>query len=171
MDRFPTTENTGASSYSLFRLFEKGSYQTIKQLLIADPSLATKSNMDGETVLFVAIAAQRPDIVSLGLDAGADPNHRDREGWTPLLHAASIPADCCTELLLAHPGTDQSIATPFGWSPLLIAITRRHWANARLLLRAGANVHQANADGLTPLGLAKQIEMPEELMQAIVQSG
>ena len=170
MDRFPP-DKAGASSYSLFRLLEAGSYQAIKQRLIADPSLVTQINRDGQTVLFLAITARRPDIVAIGLGAGANPNHRDREGWTPLLHSASIPTDCCTELLLAHPSTDRNATTPFGWSPLLIAITRQHWGAARLLLGAGANVRQANAVGLTPLDLATQMTMPEDLRQGIVQSG
>lgn len=157
------------SGHNLFGLIESGAFNTVKQHLAAEPSLATRCNQDGQTILFTAITVRRPDIVTAALAVGADPNHRDREGWTPLIHAASTLCDNCTSTLLAHPATQLNIATPFGWAPLLTAINRQHWSTVRLLLDAGADIHQANLAGLTPFKMAQM--MPAELRQAILHSG
>ncbi len=119
------------------------------------------------------------DFVKLLLDRGADPNRRIKErtevhqantslwlkedGATPLLRAALCGDLTVVKMLLAH-GADPMMATADGTSPLMVA-SGVGWAEGftferseeetfqlvRLLLDQGADVRQANKDGITAL--------------------
>ncbi|KAI9892909.1 MAG: hypothetical protein M1814_001068 [Vezdaea aestivalis] len=122
---------------------------------------------DGKTPLHVAIEqAVHPSynkLIHELLEAGADPNIRDKNGDFPLLqilyggydllpqhHRAALAlllrADNSVDVNVLPPGTQNM--------PLHLAIRRKDpWA-VGMLLRSGANITQPNGAGLTPLLLA-----------------
>jgi uncharacterized protein len=57
--------------------------------------------------LHSAVAAQHLEVITLLLDAGADPNSRQHGGFTPLLEAAQMGNADLVDLLLAH-GANQA---------------------------------------------------------------
>jgi ankyrin repeat protein len=59
------------------------------RMLQADPALARSTDPEGCTPLHAAAAALEEGGILWLLDHGADPNHRTRDGWTPLDLAAS----------------------------------------------------------------------------------
>ena len=59
------------------------------RMLEADPALARSTNLEGCTPLHAAACALHEGAISWLLDHGADPNHRARDGRTPLDLAAS----------------------------------------------------------------------------------
>ena len=103
-------------------------------------------------------AAEVSDVIRC-LEAGADPNERANEGWTPLHFAGS--AEAVTALLEA--GADPMARSLNGETPL-------HWATTNeavtALLQAGANLEARNENGLTPLHWATTSEAVTALLQA-----
>jgi ankyrin repeat protein len=49
--------------------------------------------VDEVPLLSMAAAANRPAVAKVLLAAGADPNRKDKFGWTPLRHARAIEHD------------------------------------------------------------------------------
>ncbi|CEJ93283.1 hypothetical protein VHEMI08882 [[Torrubiella] hemipterigena] len=112
---------------------------------------------DGKTPLRFAATAAQPDAMQLLLAAGADPNKRDYNGWTPLMHVCQYSRDINRIRLLLEAGANPN-ASSMTWisggsapiSPLLIVARFPDRAcnkseAMKLLLEAGADMrHEAN---------------------------
>ncbi|PXC06655.1 hypothetical protein C0043_18405, partial [Pseudomonas aeruginosa] len=85
------------------------------------------TNRYGGTALIPACERGHVEVVKTLLQAGVDPNHVNKLGWTGLLEA----------ILLSDGGP-------------------RHQEIVRLLIDAGADVNLADADGVSPLAHARQ---------------
>lgn len=92
----------------------------------ADPSLTST----GETALFAAISSDSLECVRLLLDAGADVNATDCDGWTCLFHLRS---EQVAQHLLEHGAgahiSDQCGGLPEDWERVPMAVRRmlREW--------------------------------------------
>ncbi|MDR1414611.1 MAG: ankyrin repeat domain-containing protein [Odoribacteraceae bacterium] len=97
-------------------------------------------NHDGETPLILACREQTPEtentIITL-LDAGANPNHKDRHGNTPLHHAAANPTGNIAKnntLQLLDYNADPAAVNNQGQTPLDIAVATSNEPLVKLLL-------------------------------------
>jgi ankyrin repeat protein len=84
-------------------------------------------------------AAWRGDEAAAGglLDAGARPDGRGDDGWTPLLCATAAGHVTVVQLILSR-GADPNARAPDGLTPLEAARLAEHPGAVRLLLKAGA---------------------------------
>lgn len=109
-----------------------------------DPSLINARNPDtGETALI--IVTKRRDItwVRFLLGKEADPSISDRQGTTPLMHAALLNfTDGAEELLNDKAPVDQ--ANRRGETALILAVQSKNVAMVRLLIKRGANPDKAD---------------------------
>ncbi|OZC03749.1 ankyrin repeat domain-containing protein [Rubricoccus marinus] len=97
--------------------------------------------------------------VRCALDAGADPNETDAEGWAPL-HAAINRSDAEAIRLLVDAGADLSVAGPYG-RPILhhaVIYADADAATIRLLVEAGADPATADDNGDTALHAAARFD-------------
>ncbi len=104
-------------------------------------------------MLFEAIRFDDVAKVRKFLERGANPNTRDRFGWT-LLHAAAGNGHLEVARLLLEHGADVNARSEDGGTPLHFAAFNGHPEVARLLLEHGAEVNAKDEDGATPLHYA-----------------
>ena len=122
-----------------------------------DPSFVNTRNPDtGETALI--IVTKRRDISWLRFLLGkdADPSIGDRQGVTPLMHAALINfTDGAEELLKDKAPVDQTNRR--GETALILAVQSKNVAMVRLLVKRGANPDKADhVAGMSARAYAKR---------------
>jgi hypothetical protein len=111
----------------------------------------------------VVIEYRPLETVEALLDAGADPDLANGEGWTPLMVAAYSP-DLVRLLLPRVKNTDA--ATKDGLTALMLAATNGHAESVRLLLERGASPNHVAADGTTALDRAAHSEPVRAILTA-----
>ncbi|OMO70415.1 Major sperm protein [Corchorus olitorius] len=140
----------------LVQLVMDGSMDKIRDVLErSDPSWNPADSLDsqGQTLLHIAIAQSRPDIVQLLLEFEPDVEFQSRSGSTPLEAAAGCGEELIVELLLAHKASAERSESS-SWGPIHLAAVGGHLEVLRLLLLKGANVNSLTKDGNTALHLA-----------------
>ncbi|MBS1145314.1 MAG: Ankyrin repeat (3 copies) [Proteobacteria bacterium] len=136
-----------------------------EQLLQAGASLDAPRNANGETVLYNAIGQSRFGLATALIRAGANIK-AGVDGTQPIHVASAMPMPSVQpdreqillvrELLLR--GAGANTPTRDGMTPLLFAVRRGNLAMIKLLLSFGADPGLAEAQGITPLHLARVVK-------------
>jgi hypothetical protein len=117
----------------------------------------------GDTVLHLAAAAYRLEVVERLIELGADVRARNRRGAEPLHYASdggpgaphwNPDAQAATITRLVAAGADPNAADKSGVAPLHRAVRTRCAAAVAALLAGGADASLKNANGSTPMALA-----------------
>ncbi|PKA66067.1 E3 ubiquitin-protein ligase KEG [Apostasia shenzhenica] len=143
-------------SVVLARMVEEGDMEKVREVLErSDPQWGAADSTDakGQSLLCLAIARGRADLVQLILEFGADVEGRGRTGRSPLEAAAGAGEALIAELLLAR-GASTERSPGSTWGPLHHAAARGYSELLRLLLLKGAAVDAPATDGRTALHLA-----------------
>jgi serine/threonine-protein kinase TNNI3K len=111
----------------------------------------------GRTNLHKAAFDGNAERVKELLKKGADPNARDKYGWTPLHKAASRCSVDVVKLLLERKPkrADPNIKNKYGTTPLHTAAYEGRVEVVELLLVYGADPTVKDKDRRTPLDLAR----------------
>jgi ankyrin repeat protein len=109
-----------------------------------DPALVnTRHPENGETALAIVTKRRDTNWLRFLTGKGADPSIADRQGVTPLMHAALLNyTDGAEALLEAKAPVDQSNRR--GETALILAVQSRHLAMVRLLVARGASADKAD---------------------------
>jgi ankyrin repeat protein len=113
----------------------------------------TKRDEKGRTVLMIAAANGRADLIPTILAKGADINEKDNDGWTALMYAMA-PGGSATAEALLRGGAAVDAEDHKGITPLMVAAYQGNTAVVRLLIQRGANVNARDKDNDTPLKYA-----------------
>jgi uncharacterized protein len=120
--------------------------------LFAHPAIAIdEANVAGETPLMMAALRGNLEWTARLAERGARIN---REGWSPLLYAASGAEPKVVAWLLEH-GADVESRAPNGTTPLMMAARYGAEASVDLLLGRGADTQRRNAQGLDAAAFAR----------------
>lgn len=106
----------------------------------------------GRSALQVALQPGRNALASALIAAGANVNHRDDRGHTPLIAAAAFSRrDIDLLKMLLNHGADPNYMATDGYSALLTAAANYSVAGIDLLLEHGADLNAVNEVSYTPL--------------------
>jgi len=159
-------------SHILSQLVSLGENDEVREALErSDPSWRIVDSTDprGQTLLHLAIAQGRPDLVQLLLEFEADTEATNRSGLTPLEAAASCNETLIVELLLARRAiTERAEMAAFG--PIHHAAGGGHVEVLRLLLLKGAKVDSLTKDGNTALHVAVE-ERRRDCVRLLLANG
>jgi ankyrin repeat protein len=140
----------------------------VRKTLHADRSLANAQDNGGATALMHAALLGGPDVMRLLLDAGADPNAKNRRNATALLWAVTDAG--AIRLLLEH-GADPNIRSIEGRTPLYLASTEPAGVDiVKMLLDKGADPNGKDLTGRTPL-MAAASAGNTEAMRLLIAKG
>jgi hypothetical protein len=178
----------------LFAAIERGDLVAVVALLAADPAAARQRHPSGPGPLLYALYQGQPaiartiagrtepdlaeaaaldltDRVAGALDAGADPDGRTADGFTPLHLAAFFGAPGSAALLIDRGADIDAVAdNPMRIQPLHAATAGRHREIALRLIAAGAQLDGRQQHGWTPL-LAAADHGDAELVEALLAAG
>lgn len=133
-----------------------------------DPTLINSRHPDtGETALAISTRRRDATWVRFLLSKGADPAIADRQGMTPLMHAALLNfTEGADELILRKAPVDQSNRR--GETPLILAVQSRNTAMVQLLMRRGANPDKADhAAGMSARDYARRDDRSGAMIAAL----
>ncbi|KAI8797969.1 ankyrin repeat protein [Biomphalaria glabrata] len=89
-------------------------------------------------------------LIPFIIEAGADLETTDSNGFTPLALCILNSQECCAKLLVSK-GANVEATDPNLNTPLILCALNRETGCARILLEAGADVNAVNIYGNTPL--------------------
>jgi ankyrin repeat protein len=143
-----TKAHASQPSEALAKAIEAQDVAQMKQLIAAGADV-NGSDKNRNTPLRMALFHGNKEMVRALLDHGADPNHRDPSGWTPIMMASDGEA---VDLLISH-GADPLAKTddgrgifqvsPFDTKPSKIEALIRHGVPFDLQTDGGSTLMQA----------------------------
>jgi len=152
-------------------------YDDMVQYLIYKGANVNLQDNDGKTALLWAASNSLPNAEILVAN-GADVNIAANDGMTPFLQATlgvssgKVTLEMCD--LLRKKGADINASltknSAMGWNALHYAVINGDVELVIYLIKYGANINKATADGSTPLYLA-EIAKQKEIMDILKKAG
>ena len=125
-------------------------------------AFAAPAYADATDDLFEAAGSGTASEVRAAVSAGADPNVKDGEGWTPLHWAAQHNDAPAVIVALVEAGGDPNAGGVFDLTPLHLAARWNPVVEVTAaLIEGGADPFSVAEDGLTPLSMAGINENPK----------
>ena len=112
--------------------------------------LAPAHTQRGATPLHKCAREGQLNVARALIEAGADVNAKEDDGWTPLHHCAQ-KGHLEVVRVLIEKGADVNAKEDDGRTPLHLSASKGHPEVARALIEKGADVNAKNDDGETPL--------------------
>jgi glyoxylase-like metal-dependent hydrolase (beta-lactamase superfamily II) len=143
-----------AGAQELMEAVKSGDLDKVRQIVERDPAVVNRPNPNGETILFSAVALNRPEIAAYIISKGADVNRLNNSHMAPLHLACrrGLPIEM-VRLLVEH-GADVNAVSKYQGRPLDMATERRVGPVIEYLTSKGAT--------LTPLEF-ETVELAEGL--------
>ena len=135
----------------------KGPQELVLQLIQAGANI--QEQYQSLTPLSLAISEGKTEIVKALVEAKADLQSPDGKGYIPLVYAVAKQHWHLVQYLVSV-GANPNIQLQ-GNSLLIVCLAHNQPQVALEVIKAGADVNKANADGVTPLYLAQQSNYTE----------
>ena len=141
----------------------QGDVAKVKEMLLADPSLAQSKDQNGVSVILKATYYGKRDVVNALLASGVELN---------IFEAAATGQTTRVETLIAEDPSLVSAYSPDGFTALSLAAFFGHAESVNTLLAAGAPVNAASRETmkLTPLASALAVER-NDIARTLIDHG
>jgi uncharacterized protein len=158
-----------AHELDVFEAAAVGRVDRVRELVDANPGLATAFAPDGFHALGLAAFFGSPEVVRLLVERGADVNAvaRNAQIRTTALQAAAASSDNESARLLVEAGADVNVAQPGGFTARHAAAANGNEELVRLLLEHGADRTATTDEEKTAADLAAEAAHAE--VAALVQ--
>jgi hypothetical protein len=140
----PTPATPGSDA--LFEGLRKREWSRAADLVAERREFANAVDEDGRTPLFYAMRASHLDLARRLLDAGADPDRLDHEGFA-VVHDMAKRDDRAPIELLERYGADLDRATGLGMTPAVLALRYKCWSVLAYLIARGADLTKSTLPG------------------------
>ncbi|WP_246846276.1 ankyrin repeat domain-containing protein [Humibacter ginsenosidimutans] len=172
MQTFAPPAGASAATRALFTAVEASDLVGIKDAIADGADLEARGPL-GRTPLVEATKANRSDVATTLLEAGADPNAKDDIQDSAFLYAGAEGLDEIVRATLAH-GADVRSTNRYGGTALIPASEHAHVPTVRMLIAAGVPVNHVNNLSWTALheaivlgnGDAEHVEVVRLLLKA-----
>ncbi len=146
---------------------------SVMELLLQRGADVNGVDVDGRSALSRVVEdGDGLECAKVLMAAGADVDRPDKNGVTPLMHAAGRGAHAAVGVLLDR-GASVKAADANGRTPLMYAVDPAEWESghleiARVLIDRGADVNAAEAQGMTVLMCAARHEGSAKLVKYLL---
>lgn len=170
VDKTTSTANYGMSP--LYRAAEKGHREVVKVLLNANATVDKATSDDGTTPLLMAAWCGHTEVVQDLLEFNADANIASTDiGNTPLFVAAEEGHSAIVKLLLSSESRIDTERLGDKMTALHAAVNNSRSEVVGQLLKARAAVNSLTSGGQTPLQLATEKGVGEEIHNQLKLAG
>lgn len=152
-------------------------YEECVEFLISKGANVDLKDNEGKTALLWA-ASNSFENAKILVASGADVNESANDGMTPFIQAVfgitsgKVPIEMC-ELLRengANINAELTGRNAMGWTAIHYAVINGDTDLVKYLVKHGANINKATAEGSTPLFLAK-LEQYDEIIKILKNAG
>lgn len=128
------------------------------------------ANADATRKLFEAVGDLKLVDVAEALDAGADVNAADEDGWPIFITAVNTGNMGIIRLFLMKPELNLSMQGPDGKTAFMHAIVMKNQTLAEVLLQKGSLINEIDTKGKTPLMYAAEAGN-EKMVKILLDKG
>lgn len=166
----------GTAAHAQFR----GGYAFLQAVENRDGTKATEALKDdstlintrhpdtGETALIIVTKRRDTTWLRFLIGKGADPEIADRQGVTPLMHAALLNYPDGAEELIEADKSIVDMTNRRGETALILAVQAKNAAMVRLLMRHGANPDKSDhIAGMSARDYAKRDDRTGQMLQLL----
>lgn len=149
---------------------EVGNIEIANALLIANADVHARESEAGQTALMWAVAEGHDVVAEALIEKGASIHDKTHSGLTPL-HFASLNGSLASSQKLVSMDAEVNAMSDDEMSPLLLAAAGGHDELTRYLIEQGANPHERDYRGYTPLHYAAMRRGMLSSIKALLDSG
>lgn len=140
---------------SLHDLAARGDIEGMREMIARDPESVNSRDILDKSPLHHAVSNKQIAAMSLLVESGADINAADKTGLTPL-HVAAMQGRRDEAAWLLDHGADATKRDSFGDQPVHTAAVFGMGGSIQLFHQRGMAVDTPNANGETPLDIARK---------------
>lgn len=127
----------------------------------------TRDGGTGETALSIVVQRRDPVWTRFMLENGGDPSIGDKQGMTPLMHAALLDFTEGAEALIKS-GAPVDQTNRGGETALILAVQQKNVAMVRLLMRSGAKPDKTDhSAGLSARDYARRDDRTGQMLMLL----
>jgi len=152
----------------LFKALRSHNWDDAAPLIAATPALVNAADEDGMAPLYYAFRDNHCELARRWLEAGANPNHLDHEGFA-VIHDVVKRDDAAPVELLNRYGADLNLGTGMGFTPALLALRYGCWNVLAYLLKQRVDLRRTMLAGASVAEQYEHVEGLPRILRSVIE--